>query len=71
MATGLSMDDLVYVGMVGIIDPERPLVGKAVSQLKTGGVIVKMITGDAEKTAKAIGKFQIFNNKFQIFFELF
>lgn len=55
MATGTSLDDLTYVGMVGIIDPERPQVEKAVSQLQTGGVIVKMITGDAEKTAKAIG----------------
>lgn len=55
MATGPSMDDLIYVGMVGIIDPERPQVEQAVSQLKAGGVLVKMITGDAEKTAKAIG----------------
>ena len=55
MATGSSLDDLTYVGMVGIIDPERPQVEKAVSELKTGGVLVKMITGDAEKTAKAIG----------------
>ena len=55
MATGSSMDDLTYIGMVGIIDPERPHVEKAVYQLQTGGVIVKMITGDAEKTAKAIG----------------
>lgn len=45
----------MYVGMVGIIDPERPQVEQAVAQLKSGGVIVKMITGDAEKTAKAIG----------------
>ena len=55
MATGSSMDDLIYVGMVGIIDPERPDVEKAVAQLQRGGVLVKMITGDAEKTAKAIG----------------
>ena len=54
MATGTSLDDLTYVGMVGIIDPERPQVDKAVAQLQSGGVIVKMITGDAEKTAKAI-----------------
>jgi P-type Ca2+ transporter type 2C len=55
MATGSSMDDLIYVGMVGIIDPERPNVEKAIAQLQRGGVLVKMITGDAEKTAKAIG----------------
>jgi Ca2+-transporting ATPase len=67
MATGLSLDDLVYVGMVGIIDPERPQVVEAVSQLKTGGVLVKMITGDAEKTAKAIGKIKLLNNLIEIF----
>jgi magnesium-transporting ATPase (P-type) len=54
MASGTSLDDLCFVGMVGIIDPERPQVEKAITQLKRGGVIVKMITGDAEKTAKAI-----------------
>ncbi|CAF1666141.1 unnamed protein product, partial [Adineta ricciae] len=54
MATGPSLDDMIFVGMVGIIDPERPQVAQAVSQLKAGGVQVKMITGDAEKTAKAI-----------------
>ncbi|CAF5071571.1 unnamed protein product, partial [Rotaria socialis] len=36
MAIGTSLDDLVYVGMVGIIDPERPQVALAVSQLKAG-----------------------------------
>ncbi|CAF2385566.1 unnamed protein product [Rotaria sp. Silwood2] len=63
MATGASLDDLIYVGMVGIIDPERPQVEQAVSQLKAGGVLVKMITGDAEKTAKAIAsRLKIYNN---------
>jgi Ca2+-transporting ATPase len=63
MATGSSLDDLVYVGMVGIIDPERPKVEQAVSQLKAGGVMVKMITGDAEKTAKAIAsRLKIYNS---------
>jgi Ca2+-transporting ATPase len=63
MATGSSLDDLIYVGIVGIIDPERPQVAQAVSQLKTGGVIVKMITGDAEKTAKAIAsRLKIYNS---------
>ncbi|CAF4393706.1 unnamed protein product, partial [Adineta steineri] len=62
MATGTSLEDLTYVGMVGIIDPERPQVEEAVSQLKTGGVSVKMITGDAEKTAKAIAtRLKIYN----------
>ncbi|UJR09674.1 hypothetical protein I4U23_013908 [Adineta vaga] len=62
MATGTSLEDLTYVGMVGIIDPERPQVEEAIAQLKAGGVIVKMITGDAEKTAKAIAtRLKIYN----------
>ena len=63
MATGPSLEDLMYVGMVGIIDPERPQVEQAVRQLKAGGVAVKMITGDAEKTAKAIAsRLQIYHS---------
>jgi Ca2+-transporting ATPase len=63
MATGSTLDDLAYAGIVGIIDPERPQVAQAVSQLKTGGVMVKMITGDAEKTAKAIAsRLKIYNS---------
>jgi Ca2+-transporting ATPase len=63
MATGTSLEDLTYVGMVGIIDPERPQVEEAVAQLKAGGVIVKMITGDAEKTAKTIAsRLKIYND---------
>ncbi|CAF3618437.1 unnamed protein product, partial [Rotaria sp. Silwood2] len=63
MATGTSLEDLTYVGMVGIIDPERPQVEEAIVQLKSGGVIVKMITGDAEKTAKAIAwRFKIYKS---------
>ncbi|CAF0901739.1 unnamed protein product [Adineta ricciae] len=62
MATGSSLEDLTFVGMVGIIDPERAQVEDAVAQLKAGGVIVKMITGDAEKTAKAIAtRLKIYN----------
>ncbi|CAF4903602.1 unnamed protein product, partial [Rotaria sp. Silwood1] len=62
MATGTSLEDLTYVGMVGIIDPERPQVEQAIAQLKAGGVMVKMITGDAEKTAKAIAsRLKIYN----------
>lgn len=49
------MNNLVYVGMVGIIDPPRPGVKAAIEQLIKGGVSVKMLTGDSEETAKAIG----------------
>ncbi|VDI60579.1 Ca2+-transporting ATPase, partial [Mytilus galloprovincialis] len=54
MAYGPSMNNLVFVGMVGIIDPPRAGVKDAIEELISGGVAVKMLTGDAEETAKAI-----------------
>lgn len=59
LAYGPQLTDLVFVGMVGIIDPPRPGVREAVRELITGGVSIKMLTGDSEETAKAIGM----NNK--------
>lgn len=55
MAYGPNLNSLVFVGMVGIIDPPRPGVREAITMLKEGGVSVKMLTGDSEETAKAIG----------------
>ncbi|XP_064598855.1 calcium-transporting ATPase type 2C member 1-like [Liolophura sinensis] len=55
LAYGPQLTDLVFVGMVGIIDPPRPGVREAVRELITGGVSIKMLTGDSEETAKAIG----------------
>jgi Ca2+-transporting ATPase len=54
MATGPSFSDLCYVGMVGIIDPPREGIRDAIESLRHSGVQVKMITGDAQETAKAI-----------------
>ena len=56
MAYGRSMSDLVYVGMVGIIDPPREGVSKAIRVLQSSGVHIKMVTGDSQETAVAIGK---------------
>ncbi|KAJ5038683.1 uncharacterized protein L3040_006363 [Drepanopeziza brunnea f. sp. 'multigermtubi'] len=47
---------LVFAGLVGMSDPPRPGVKKAIRRLMRGGVKVIMITGDAETTAVAIGK---------------
>ncbi|XP_033755466.1 calcium-transporting ATPase type 2C member 1-like isoform X2 [Pecten maximus] len=55
MAYGPDPQSLVFVGMVGIIDPPRPGVRESISTLISGGVAIKMVTGDAEETAKAIG----------------
>ncbi|WP_127849651.1 HAD-IC family P-type ATPase [Lacticaseibacillus hulanensis] len=49
-------EGLHFVGLVGIIDPPRPEVATAISELRIAGVKVKMITGDDPRTASAIAK---------------
>ncbi len=48
--------DLVFVGMVGIIDPLRPAAKRAVATALGAGIEVRMITGDHAVTAGAIGR---------------
>lgn len=48
-------DDLVFVGLVGMIDPPRPEVLSAINECKTAGIKVVMITGDHPSTAHFIG----------------
>ncbi|MFD6138359.1 cation-translocating P-type ATPase [Promicromonospora sp. NPDC060271] len=43
--------DLVYLGVVGIIDPPRPEVTTAVAEARRAGIRVMMITGDHPVTA--------------------
>ncbi|WP_413768500.1 cation-translocating P-type ATPase [Rhodococcus pyridinivorans] len=49
------VDDLTFVGMVGIIDPLRPEAIEAVRTAHAAGIDVRMITGDHAITASAIG----------------
>jgi P-type Ca2+ transporter type 2C len=45
---------LVYLGMVGIIDPPRPEAKVAIAQAREAGIRVVMITGDHPRTALRI-----------------
>jgi len=49
------VQDLVFVGMVGIVDPLRPTAKVAVEIAHKAGISVRMITGDHAVTAGAIG----------------
>lgn len=49
-------EDVVFLGLAGIIDPPRTEAIEAIKICKEAGITVKMITGDHVDTAKAIGK---------------
>ena len=49
-------NDLIFLGLVGIMDPPRPEVKEAIRICQDAGIKVKMITGDHHITASAIGQ---------------
>ncbi len=47
---------LRFLGLIGMIDPPRPEAVAAVRACQAAGIAVKMITGDHQATAQAIGR---------------
>lgn len=55
LAEGKDLNDMSFVGIIGLCDPPRVGVVSSITALHEGGVEVKMVTGDARETAEAIG----------------
>ena len=49
-------NNLIFIGMLGMIDPCRPEVYEAIKECRLAGIRPIMITGDHKDTAVAIGK---------------
>ena len=49
-------EDLIFLGLVAMIDPPREGVKEAIEACKKGKIRDIMVTGDNEETAKAIAK---------------
>ena len=48
--------DLVFIGLVGMMDPVRPEAAAAIARCRAAGIRPVMITGDHRDTAAAIGR---------------
>jgi Ca2+-transporting ATPase len=48
--------DLTFVGLVGLEDPARADVPRAIADCRTAGIRVVMVTGDHAMTARSIGR---------------
>ena len=53
---GALETDLIFIGLLGMIDPARPEVIEAIARCNTAGIRPIMITGDHKSTAMAIAR---------------
>lgn len=60
-----QLQNMQFVGLVGMIDPPRPEALKAIQQCRQAGIKVVMVTGDHPVTAVAIAK-QLGINKYGV-----
>lgn len=56
LGEGEAEENLVWLGLQGMIDPPRKEVYRAIEECKTAGIRVIMITGDNPLTARAIAE---------------
>jgi calcium-translocating P-type ATPase len=56
LAMGALDGRLVFLGLLGLIDPPRPEAVTAVKDCRAAGIAIKMITGDHAATALAIAR---------------
>jgi magnesium-transporting ATPase (P-type) len=49
------VDDLTFVGLLGLQDPVKPGVKEAIAQCAAAGIQTVMLTGDQRATAEAVG----------------
>ena len=52
----LTVEDLCFLGVVGIIDPIRDDVADSVNDCLDAGISIKIVTGDTPGTAREIGR---------------
>ena len=52
----IYVKDLVFTGLVGLMDPPRPEARDAIALCHKAGISIKMITGDQKTTATAIAR---------------
>jgi Ca2+-transporting ATPase len=50
------LDNLVFTGLIGLMDPPRPQAREAIKLCHKAGISIKMITGDQKVTAAAIAR---------------